>query len=101
MIVNTTFVVSNDIVLKWQKWIKTVFATSASEAGMNALLVMKVEDAPSDAENSATFAVQLSGNEIDARCWHKSVLPSLLGKMYIIWGERAVSFTTIMKEVEL
>lgn len=101
MIVNTTFVVGNDITEKWQKWLKTVFATSASDAGMHSLLVMKVEDAPSEAENSSTFAVQLHGGESEVRQWRETALPVLLRKMYVIWGEKAVSFTTLMTPLEL
>ena len=101
MIINTTFVVGSDISEKWQKWLKTVFATSASEAGMDGLLVMKVLDAQSEAENSNTYAVQLRGCDNDALHWQQSVLPALLRKMYVIWGEKAVSFTTIMQELEL
>ena len=95
MIINTTFVVGSDISEKWQKWLKTVFATSASEAGMEVL------DAQSEAENSNTYAVQLRGCDNDAVHWQQSVLPALLRKMYAIWGEKAVSFTTIMQELEL
>lgn len=101
MIVNTTFVVDNEIVEKWQKWLKTIFATSASSAGMSGLVVMKVLGAPSEAENMQTFAVQLKGEAIQCAGWTDEMLPGVLGKMGVIWGEKALHFTTVMEEIEL
>lgn len=101
MIVNTTFVVNNEIVAKWQKWLKTIFATSASDAGMHGLLVMRVLGAPSESEGAATFAVQLQGAAAQSRVWTDMKLPEVLGKMGFIWGEKALHFTTVMEEVEL
>lgn len=101
MIVNTTFVVNNDITAKWQKWLKTMFATSVSDAGMSDMLVMKVVGAPSEAEGAATFAVQLRGDAARCRMWTDNGLPAILSKMGLIWGEKALHFTTVMEEVEL
>lgn len=101
MIVNTTFVVDNGIVLKWQKWLKTIFATSASTAGMGGLQVMKVLGAPSESDNMQTFAVQLRGEDRQCALWTDELLPAVLGKMGVIWGEKALHFTTVMEEIEL
>ena len=82
MIINTTFVVGSDISEKWQKWLKTVFATSASEAGMDGLLVMEVLDAQSEAENSnmpcsfvvATMMLCIGSNRCCRHCLEKCML---------------------------
>ncbi|MCM1022344.1 MAG: DUF4286 family protein [Muribaculum sp.] len=99
MIVNTTFVVDNQIVEKWQKWIKTIFATSASRSGMNDIQVFKVVDAPSESEGALTFAVQLRATTEQCSIWINTTLPELLNKMGFIWGEKALHFTTKMEEV--
>ena len=100
MIVNTSFHIYRPILDDFLIWLRTVYAPSAREAGMNDLRLSRIDFQPDpDTLSFAFSAAHDDGDE--ARRWHDTAGGELRAALSEKFGERVLYFTTYMEEMDV
>ncbi|MBD5243819.1 MAG: DUF4286 family protein [Barnesiella sp.] len=81
-------------------WLRTVYATSAREAGMSDLRLSRIDFQPDPETLSFAFSAAHSDDEA-ARRWHDNAGGELRTALSEKFGERVLYFTTYMEEMDV
>lgn len=100
ILINTTFCVEPSVSDAWRNWIFDTYIPSAESAGYGFRnpLVLRILAQNDGAES---FAVQLQACDlVAAQMWIDREQQRLLADAYSAWGDKVLSFTTLMEGVQ-
>lgn len=100
-LVNTTFQAELSVAEKFLEELDSFIPTVERSTALHSPVLTRVASHPAEGSaDTATFALQFrapSAAELDR--YDSSILPELFGRLYKLFGERVLYFTTILEVI--